>query len=100
MQHWVDGGPTRLDNLVLLCRRHHRLVHEGGFAVSWEAQDTVVFRRADGTVLPLVPSPLDPDRVELPQDLDEIPVWDGTALDLAWAIDVLRPQPATAGPIW
>jgi hypothetical protein len=26
--HWADGGETRLDNLVLLCRRHHRRVHE------------------------------------------------------------------------
>ena len=28
--HWVDGGATDLDNLVLLCRRHHRALHEGG----------------------------------------------------------------------
>jgi Domain of unknown function (DUF222)/HNH endonuclease len=27
--HWAEGGPTSLDNLVLLCRRHHRAVHEG-----------------------------------------------------------------------
>ncbi len=27
--HWADGGLTALDNLVLLCRRHHRMVHEG-----------------------------------------------------------------------
>src|ERR1051326_7877126 len=29
IQHWADGGPTKLFNLVLMCRRHHRLVHEG-----------------------------------------------------------------------
>ena len=28
-QHWIDGGPTSLENLELLCRRHHRLAHEG-----------------------------------------------------------------------
>jgi len=31
IRHWADGGVTNLDNLVLLCRRHHHLVHEGGF---------------------------------------------------------------------
>ena len=29
--HWVDGGETNLDNCVLLCRRHHRMFHEGGW---------------------------------------------------------------------
>ena len=29
--HWISGGETNLDNLVLLCRRHHRMVHEGGW---------------------------------------------------------------------
>ena len=27
--HWLDGGPTDLDNLALVCRAHHRAVHEG-----------------------------------------------------------------------
>jgi hypothetical protein len=29
--HWLDGGPTDLDNLALLCRAHHRAVPEGGW---------------------------------------------------------------------
>jgi hypothetical protein len=33
VRHWAHGGETALPNLVLLCRRHHRLVHEGGYAV-------------------------------------------------------------------
>jgi hypothetical protein len=31
--HWPRGGPTDLDNLVLLCRRHHVLCHEGGWTL-------------------------------------------------------------------
>ena len=34
LQHWADGGTTSLDNLVLLCRRHHRAAHEG----TWRPQ--------------------------------------------------------------
>jgi hypothetical protein len=31
--HWADGGPTDLDNLVLLCDYHHRVVHHHGWDV-------------------------------------------------------------------
>ena len=31
--HWGDGGPTDLENLVSLCRRHHRRVHEEGWRI-------------------------------------------------------------------
>jgi Domain of unknown function (DUF222)/HNH endonuclease len=31
--HWPDGGPTELDNLVSLCRPHHRAVHEQGWRI-------------------------------------------------------------------
>ncbi|MCS6711755.1 DUF222 domain-containing protein [Brachybacterium sp. EF45031] len=33
---WSEGGPTDIENLVLLCRRHHVTVHEGGLRLSWE----------------------------------------------------------------
>ena len=33
VMHWADGGETSLDNTVLLCSRHHRLLHEGGFRI-------------------------------------------------------------------
>ena len=33
VKHWANGGETSLDNLILLCPTHHRLVHEGGFDV-------------------------------------------------------------------
>jgi hypothetical protein len=49
VHHWVDGGATAVDNLLLLCRRHHGLVHHhGGFSVSIE-DDRPVFRRPDGS---------------------------------------------------
>ena len=44
IEHWADGGETRLDNLILLCRHHHRLVHEGGFCCEKTDSGEVVFR--------------------------------------------------------
>ena len=48
---WALGGRTDLDNLALLCRRHHRLVHEGGFAVTGNANSELVFRDPRGMKL-------------------------------------------------
>jgi hypothetical protein len=48
--HWTNGGPTALSNLVLLCRRHHRLIHHKRFSVDI-ADGLPRFYRADGTVL-------------------------------------------------
>jgi Domain of unknown function (DUF222)/HNH endonuclease len=49
--HWADGGATRLSNLLLLCRPHHRLVHEAlGFRVD-VCDGHPRFSRYDGTPL-------------------------------------------------
>jgi HNH endonuclease len=32
--HWLHGGPTDLANLALVCRAHHRAVHEGGWRLT------------------------------------------------------------------
>ena len=41
-----------MDNLTLLCRHHHRLVHEGGFSVEMYASGQVRFTKPDGQVMP------------------------------------------------
>jgi hypothetical protein len=55
VRHWADGGETRLDNLVLLCRYHHRLLHEGGFGLQMPAAEALRFTRPDGSIIPAVP---------------------------------------------
>ena len=50
VRHWIDGGETRLENLVLLCSAHHRLLHHGAFHITIE-DDDVVFVSRDGEVI-------------------------------------------------
>ena len=50
VRHWIDGGETRLENLVLLCGAHHRLLHHGAFRITIEDGD-VVFVNRDGEVI-------------------------------------------------
>ena len=54
IEHWAHGGETSLDNLVQLCRHHHRLVHEGGWSIARESRG-MTFRSPSGRVLDAVP---------------------------------------------
>ena len=69
VKHWADGGETSLDNLILLCAHHHRLVHEEGWKVGWWPQGQPAFTdprgqvhvttRPPGPVLPPDEDPVD-----------------------------------------
>jgi len=104
LRHWAHGGPTTLSNLALLCRRHHRAVHEEGYQVERQPDGELHFRRPDGRLLPEVPppagTPADPVQAlragHEAQGLriharSATPSWLGERLDVGWAIDVLHP---------
>ncbi len=107
VQHWADGGETVLDNLVLLCRRHHRAVHEEGFRITLDAAGDVQFMRPDGRPFPVAPPPpvwtgaalapvtdrLDEEGVEIDSQAAP-PAWRGERVDIGWAVGLLwKPRP-------
>jgi hypothetical protein len=57
MVHWVDGGETNLSNLITLCGRHHRAVHELGWTMKGSADDVVTFEGPHGHRMASAPSP-------------------------------------------
>ena len=105
VNHWLHGGTTSLDNLVLLCSAHHRQVHEGGFALQVTA-DGVEVRSPKGVTLPAHPV--------LAADLGSVdwwenwwggsvsdridawtatPTWDGEQPDYTWIVDTMVSDP-------
>jgi hypothetical protein len=98
--------------LALLCRRHHRAVHEEGYEVARGPDGALRFRRPDGRPLPEVPPPaaVPADPVTALRACHDshglrlngraaCPGWLGERLDLTWAIDVLHPL-AQGAPPW
>jgi hypothetical protein len=52
VEHWSNGGETSLGNLMLLCTKHHTLVHEGGFRIERDFRNRWSFLRPDGIAVP------------------------------------------------
>ncbi|HEY1360229.1 MAG TPA: DUF222 domain-containing protein [Thermoleophilaceae bacterium] len=98
VQHWAHGGRTELGNLVQLCRRHHRLLHEGGYGLSRASGGGFIFRRPDGRVITGVRP-----RRSAPHELARrnrrarlairtetgVPRWYGDKLDLPYVVGAL-----------
>ena len=60
--HWIDGGPTSLDNLILLCGHHHRLVHSGPWRVELDPGGDATFLPPPGTTRDRLVTPRPPPR--------------------------------------
>ena len=100
IQHWADGGETKMDNLVLLCRHHHRLVHEGGYSVQMSHQGIPQFTDPAGCTIPEVGEKsfrgnvFTLRRQNRNAGLDitpetTIPLWEGEKMDSSMAIEAL-----------
>jgi Domain of unknown function (DUF222)/HNH endonuclease len=94
IQYWSNGGRTKLDNLVSLCKYHHMLVHDRGYLIAAARDGTFAFYRPDGTPIPASPPLPQADRTigdchdaDITPDTI-IPPWYGERLDLDHAIYV------------
>jgi hypothetical protein len=103
VEHWADGGGTSLDNTLLLCRRHHRAVHEEGFSVELAPGGEARFYRPNGRPFPEAPAlpvvarePVTALVARLASHgvaVDAgatLPDWWGGPVDYGWEIDWLR----------
>jgi hypothetical protein len=96
IRHWAHGGETKLDNLVLLCSRHHRFVHEGGYSIRDCGSGKLEFGDPWGAPIPQVPRPPPGNAGRLVDvnrfrqiDARTCECGDGDRLDLGLALDAL-----------
>jgi hypothetical protein len=110
VEPWGVGGETSLANTLLLCRHHHRAVHEEGFSMELAPNGEARFYRPDGRLLPEAPAlpavagEPDPALVSrlashgVAVDAREtLPAWWGGPVDYAWEIDWLLCRPPHSG---
>jgi hypothetical protein len=98
VEHWLHGGETRLDNLVMLCTFHHHLVHEGGWTVTTGADGVFLFHPPAGeplahnlpamevdNILPWLHEWADERNLHLGPEVNA-PLWDGKAPNYDMAV--------------
>jgi hypothetical protein len=98
VRHWSRGGETSLDNLVSLCHRHHRLVHERGYSVKLGADGETHFANRHGIAIPNVPrspppcstAPADRQHHHPHIDGETCRTGTGERMELALAVDAIQ----------
>ena len=109
MKHWADGGETSLDNLLCLCRRHHRYVHEYGFEIARAENGAPQFLDPSGVVIPAAGLPSGADilagfawragRNGWSKATPECNGWDGRPPDYGLAVGaLLQADPESSAP--
>jgi hypothetical protein len=68
IQHWANGGASRLSNLLSLCRYHHRAVHKGGLVIERLDDGAWCFHDPYGEAIPLHPPQLQASELEVKID--------------------------------
>lgn len=89
VEHWIDGGPTARDNVVLLCAFHHARLHDGGFQIFKTAGGGFRFETNDGHVIGERRLAAPPLQAAFPID-NARASWGGARLDmdhLLWCVD-------------
>ena len=114
IHHWADGGETSLENLVTLCRYHHRDLHRGEYRIEHGTDGELIFMDAqqraippaihpqfgdepgsggaDGSVPPV--PPMHPDTADIP-DIPDIPCHPRRHPDIPTPVPTPPPTPAT-----
>jgi hypothetical protein len=101
IRHWADGGATRLSNLVLLCRHHHRQVHEGRVEVQVLDDGALRFKGPDGRAFEAAPGTRGDSReIVLTHRREGLAIdagtavtrWAGERMDYAMAVEGLLMQ--------
>ncbi len=89
IRHWAMGGETSLENLILLCRHHHRLLHEGGYSVRRRTASELEFRRPDGRPIPVSPQLPAAAGEAAPSQAGPLMAGTGERMDLAACVDAV-----------
>jgi hypothetical protein len=95
IQHWANGGETKMENPVHLCKHHHRLLHEGGYQMIHETSGALSFMTPKGNRINDYPQPVTSDKSlevnnqQARLDINPetaVPNWQGEEMDFDFAV--------------